>query len=130
MDPLSDVLSLLKPKSYATGGFHVGETMAIQWPTHAGTKCYAVVWGECWLSVDEVRDPILLRAGDCYLLPPGPPFRLASDLSLATVDFRTLRHKRTSNGDVPDNSDGFYLVGGHFVLTGGQADILLKSLPP
>ena len=40
MDPLSDVLSLLKPQSYAVGGFQVGDAVAIQWPKHEGIKCY------------------------------------------------------------------------------------------
>jgi hypothetical protein len=39
MDPLSDVLSLLKPQSYSSGGFEVGSAMAVRWPTHLGIKC-------------------------------------------------------------------------------------------
>ena len=32
MDPLSDVLSLLKPRSYMSGGFDVGGDWSIQFP--------------------------------------------------------------------------------------------------
>ena len=42
MDPLLDVLSLLKPRSYSSGGFDVGEELSIQFPRHEGIKCYAV----------------------------------------------------------------------------------------
>jgi Cupin len=54
MDPLSDVLSLLKPRSYMSGGFDVGGELSIQFPQHEGIKCYALVSGQCWLSVEGV----------------------------------------------------------------------------
>jgi AraC-like DNA-binding protein len=131
MDPLSDVLSLLKPRSYVSGGFEVGGAMAIQWLKHEGIKCYAVVSGQCWLSVEGVSDAVLLTTGDCCLLPPGPPFRLATDLSVTPVDSKTLRSARSSDGEVSSKEGGgCYLVGGAFLLTGSHADILLGSLPP
>jgi AraC-like DNA-binding protein len=131
MDPLSDVLSLLKPQSYVTGGFGVDGDMAIQFPKHQGIKCYAMVSGECWLSVEGVPDAVLLTAGDCFLLPRGLPFRLTTDLSLPPVDFNTVLEARASGGAVfNDEGAARYIVGGHFVLTGSHADILLKSLPP
>jgi hypothetical protein len=43
MDPLSDVLSLLKPRSYMAGGFDVGGEWALQFHKHDGIKCYAIV---------------------------------------------------------------------------------------
>jgi len=76
VDPLSDVLSLLKPRSYSSGGFDAGGKWSIQFPRHAGIKCYAVVSGKCWLSVEGVREAVRLRVGDCFLLPSGQPFRL------------------------------------------------------
>ena len=131
MDPLSDVLSLLKPRSYTSGGFEVGSDMAIQFPKHPGIKCYAMVSGQCWLSVEGVPDAVLLTAGDCFLLPRGLPFSLATDLSITPVDFRTFLSARSTASTVSHDEGGDrYIVGGHFVLTGSHADILLKSLPP
>lgn len=55
MDPLSDVLSLLKPRSYVSAGFDAGGDWSIQFSDqHDRIKCYAVVSGECWLSVESV----------------------------------------------------------------------------
>ena len=131
MDPLSDVLSLLKPQSYISGGFGVDRDMSIQFPKHPGIKCYAVVSGECWLAVEGVPDAVKLTAGDCFLLPRGLPFRLTTDLSLPPVDFKAILAARMSGSPVfSDEGSGQYIVGGHFVLTGSHADILLKSLPP
>ena len=131
MDPLSDVLSLLKPRSYISGGFEVAGDMAIQFPKHQGIKCYAMVSGQCWLSMESVPDAVLLTAGDCFLLPRGLPFCLTTDLSLTPVDFHTLLSTR-SNGDTVSQLEGGgrYIVGGHFLLTGSHADMLLGSLPP
>ena len=61
MDPLSDVLSLLKPRSYMAGGFDVGGEWSVRFGQHDGIKCYAVVSGECWLSVEGVSDAVRLR---------------------------------------------------------------------
>ncbi|MGA7816093.1 cupin domain-containing protein, partial [Caballeronia sp.] len=131
MDPLSDMLSLLKPRSLVSGGVSMSHNTAIQWPQHEGIKCYAVVSGQCWLSVDGVTDPVLLTAGDCYLLPPGPPFCLATHLSVKPVDFQLLRVAGGLGTAIfGSEGEGCYLVGGHFLLTGGHADMLLGSLPP
>jgi AraC-like DNA-binding protein len=131
MDPLSDVLSLLKLHSYACGGFDVGADLCIQFSKHAGIKCYAVVSGQAWLSVEGVCDPVQLKAGDCFLLPRGRPFCLASELGLPPVDFFTLRGT-AKNGTVGLYNGGgrFSMVGGHFALAGNHASILLGVLPP
>ncbi len=131
MDPLSDVLSLLQPQSYVSGGFAVEGEMAIQWPRHAGIKCYAMLSGQCWLRVESVPEAVLLTAGDCFLLPRGLPFSLATNLSLTPVDFEIVRSTWKTGPLAPDPQiAGRYLVGGHFLLTGSHADLLLRSLPP
>ena len=92
----------------------------------------AVVSGQCWLSVEGVPDPVRLTAGDCFLLPRGRPFRLASDLTLTPVDAMhgSLRPPR-NGGIVTFNGGGdCFIVGGHFALAGNHAGILLGVLPP
>ena len=131
MDPLSDLLSLLKPRSVVSGGLGINRNSAIQWQQHDGIKCYAVVSGQCWLSVNGVSDPVLLTAGDCYLLPPGPPFCLATDLSIKPVDFSLPLVAEGSGTSVSSSEEeGCYLVGGYFLLSGDHANLLLGSLPP
>jgi AraC-like DNA-binding protein len=131
MDPLSDVLSLLKPRSYMSGGFDNGGEWSVRFPSYEGIKCYALVSGESWLLVEGVPDEVRLKQGDCFLLPSGRPFRLASDLALTPVDASTLFQFplngaiRTING-----GGGCFGVGGHFALTGWHAEILLGVLPP
>lgn len=131
MDPLSEVLSLLRLRSYVCSGFEAGGDWSVEFGRHDGIKVYAAVSGECWLSVDGVADPVRVRTGDCFLLPRGRPFRLASDLALAPVDALTV-FSRVRDGGITSYRGGgdFFSVGGHFALAGSHADILLGMLPP
>src|ERR1700743_749612 len=124
MDPLSDVLSLLKMHSYACGGFNVGGDLCIQFGKHSGIKCYAVVAGEAWLTIEGAADPVQLKSGDCFLLPRGRPFCLATGLDVPPVDFPSLRGN-AKNGSVGTFNGGgkFFIVGGHFALSAGHASI-------
>ena len=130
MDPLSDLLSLLKPKSYVAGSFSLECDAAIQFPRHSGIKCYALLSGECWLIVEGVPEPVLLTGGDCFLLPRGRPFSLSTNLSLKPVDFEIVRAAWKLNTVPACETDGRCIVGSHFALSGNHADMLLQSLPP
>jgi AraC-like DNA-binding protein len=132
MDPLSDVLSLLKPRSYVSAGFDAGGDWSIQFPDQRNyIKCYAVVSGECWLTVEGVPDTVRLKAGDCFVLPRGRPFRLASDMNLTPVDAAPIFSNARDGGVVSYNGGGdFSLVGSRFAVSGNHAGILLGMLPP
>jgi AraC-like DNA-binding protein len=131
MDPLSDVLSLLKPKSYNFRGLEAGGSWSLHWPELPGIKCYAVVAGGLWLSVDGVADAVHMVSGDCVLLPLPRPFRMASDLSLPGVDARSVFSALANGGIATLNCGGALSgVGGVVTLQGHLADILLKVLPP
>ena len=130
MDPLSDVLSLLKPRTYVTGGLSAGGPWSLYIPAHQGIKCYAVVRGECWLLPEGVERSVQLRAGDCLLLPHGRPFVLTSDPALAPVDVREIVSKVEKYNGVLSVTPGeeFFLLGSHFTLE-GDARFLLDVLP-
>jgi AraC-like DNA-binding protein len=131
MDPLSEVLALMKPQLYVASGFAILDDIAIHFPRHAGIKCYAMLAGQCWLVVDTVPDPVLLHAGDCFLLPRGLPFRLATDLALEPILFAEARARPNTFSETPgDNPTAPYIAGGHFALTGGPSEMILESLPP
>src|SRR5258708_7234524 len=130
MDPLSDVLSLLKPRSYVSAGFDAGGKWSVHFRQNVGIKCYAVVTGQCWLSVEGVSDAVRLKTGDCFLLPRGRPFRLASDLTLTPVDAEVVFSTARDGGIATWNGGGdFFLVGRRFALS-AHARILVWVLPP
>ncbi|MER9567290.1 AraC family transcriptional regulator [Mesorhizobium sp. M0571] len=131
MDPLSDVLSLLKPRNYMSAGFDAGGEWSIQFPDQQQSiKTGAVVSGRCWLSVEGVADAVRLGTGDCFLLPSGRPFRLASDMSLTPVEAVKIFPPARAGGVVIYNGGGdFFLVSSRFALGGNHAGILLRMLP-
>ncbi len=131
MDPLSDVLSLLKPRTYMVGGFDAAGPWSVRFPRHEGVKCYALITGQGWLSVEGVPDPVHLEAGDAFLLPTGRPFTLASDLSIPPLDPSTFL-SLPLNGRIGVYNGGgeCFSVGGHFTFAGKHASILLGVLPP
>jgi AraC-like DNA-binding protein len=132
MDPLSDVLSLLKPRSYLSAGFDAGGQWSVRFAKHDGfIKCYAVVKGWCWLAVDGVPDAVRLEAGDCFLLASGRPFRLASDLTATAADAEAIFSAARHGGVAVCNGGGeFFLVGSRFAVSGHHAGMLLGVLPP
>ncbi|HEV7284870.1 MAG TPA: cupin domain-containing protein, partial [Kaistia sp.] len=132
MDPLSDVLSLMRPRNHMSAGFDAGGDWSIQFPDQRESiKCGAIVSGSCWLSVDGVADPARLEAGDSFLLPSGRPFRLSSDLALAPVGAASVFAHVPEGGIVTHQGGGdCLLVSSRFALAGNYASMLLGVLPP
>jgi AraC-like DNA-binding protein len=125
------MLSLLRVRSYMSGGFDAGGNWSLHFDQHAGIKFYAVVSGECWISVDGVSDPVHVKSGDCFLLPRGRAFRIASDMSVTPLN-AAIFLSTAQNGRINLYNGGgqFFSVCGHFELVGDHADILLGVLPP
>ncbi|NKN37324.1 AraC family transcriptional regulator [Agrobacterium sp. a22-2] len=132
MDPLSEVLSLLKPQSHVSSGFDAGGDWSLHFAIRNDVmKCYSVVSGTCWLKIDEIDAPLCLEAGDCFVLPSGRPFRLASDLDLTPTDSKAAFPPTTPGGVVTLNGGGgLFLVGSRFTVSGQVAGSLLRMLPP
>jgi AraC-like DNA-binding protein len=132
MDPLSDILSLLRPDNYLSAGFDIGAPWAIQFPDQGqNIKTAAVVQGNCWISVDGITDPVHLQTGDCVLLPHGKAFLMGSDLDVPPMQAGTT-FKQSGYGVIRTlNGGGDCVVAScRFGLQGPQADMLLAMLPP
>jgi AraC-like DNA-binding protein len=131
MDPLSDVLSVLKLRGYVSGGFDVSGDWAVQFGPFDGIKFHAILQGHGWVCVEGEPEPLKVSAGECFLLPRGKPFRIASDPAVEAIDFRTLVSQVKDGRIVTYNGGGEFLsMGGYFTLADGQADLLLNMLPP
>ena len=132
MDPLSEVLSLLKPRSYITAGFDAGGTWALTLDDLAGRiKCYAVVRGSCWLSMESLEHPLQLHAGDCFVLPSGRPVTVGSSPGVAPMRASEVLDPNRSGEIVTYNGGGdIYLIGSRFEVSGRHAEVLLQTMPP
>lgn len=131
MDPLSDVISLLQLRTYRVGGFEAGGDWSVRFDAYEAIKCYAVNTGACWIAVEGAGDPVHIKQGDCFLLPRGRPFQIASDLALPSDDWRRHFHGAEEGALVKLNErTGVTVLGSHFQVAGPQAEILLDLLPP
>lgn len=131
MDPLSNVLALLKVRNYFCGGFDAAGDWSIAFDQDDGIRFYAAVSGECWLCVEGVPDSVRIREGDCLLLPRGHAFRVASDLALVPLRASTTLPSLNIGGITYVNGGGnFFSVGGFFNLTDEYGAGLLGLLPP
>jgi hypothetical protein len=128
-DPLSDVLSLLKPRGYQSGGIDAGGDWSFQFPKSNGFFCLALVSGYCWLSVDGVDEPVLLQAAEFAVLPHGPAFRAASDPGVAPVDLLSVLAEKL-NGKILTWQGGGACLGlsAIFTFSGEHANILSEVL--
>ncbi|MBD1554467.1 AraC family transcriptional regulator [Pseudomonas typographi] len=132
MDPLSDLLSLLRPLATLSSGFKAGGDWAIRFAEQRGQiKCYAILSGECWMAVDGIDAPVHLAYGDAFVLPQGRPFRLASDLSLPSTEAATIFPPARAGGTVVLGAKEatFALAGARFAVEGSHATLLLGLLP-
>jgi AraC-like DNA-binding protein len=127
MDPLSEVLSLLNPQGSVFAGLKCGDDWALHFPPYDEIKFNAIVKGQCWLTVQGAEQPIRLETGDCFLLPRGRAFSLASDLAQRGADVRC--NQRADRIFHYGSADAFYLIGGRFAF-GEEARLLFDDLPP
>ncbi|MFQ6547679.1 AraC family transcriptional regulator [Aestuariibius sp. 2305UL40-4] len=129
MDPLSNIIALLRPHDCVAAGFDAAGDWSIQFAAHAGMKCNALLKGMCWIAVED-EAPIQLAAGDCAILPRGRPFLLSSRPMRSGQDAQILyapvRHGGTA---IYGGGGDFYMTGARFLLSGPPADTLLGSLP-
>ena len=129
MDPLSDILSLMKPRSAYMVGLDAGGDWALAFPGFEGIKFNAVTQGRGWLAVEGEPEPLPLAEGDCFLMTRGRPFTLASDPSVPPVPGETV-YATAREGIATCNGGGdFFLVGGRFAFAADYAETLFASLP-
>lgn len=130
MDPLSDILSLLRIRNYHSATLSLGGDWAFTFPEREGIKFTAVVKGSCWLQVGDEQKPQRLHQGDCFLMTRGMPFSLYSDMSHPAKS--SDGHFQTLAADelvLHYGGDDIQLVGGRFDFSGVPTQLLLSSLP-
>lgn len=129
-DPLSDMLALLKLRNVACGAVDAGDG-CIAFPAGNGIKCHAVIAGEAWLAMHGVTDLLHLAAGDCLILPHGRPYRLASDLGAAPIDYQVVLAGRSAGHVTSWNAGGrATIVSAAFTVEERYGSPLLDLLPP
>ncbi|AJY47681.1 AraC family transcriptional regulator [Martelella endophytica] len=132
MDPLSDLLSLLRPSATVSSGFEAGGAWCVDFGDQTGKlKCYAILSGTCLLQIEGVAEPIRLQAGEAFVLPRGCAFKMAGHLAAEPVSASVIFPPARAGGQVVVGTGGeFTLAGARFAVSGGAARLLLDLLPP
>lgn len=131
LDPLSDLIALLKPRTVFTKGISGAGRWAVRYTDYGHPSFCTVLEGACRLAVDG-EEPVTMSAGDFILLPSTPGFVMSSfqkaaakviDPKIAPVVTGELRH-----GDQEGPAD-VRLLGGFFVFDSPDAGLLTSMLP-
>ncbi|WP_027014266.1 AraC family transcriptional regulator [Comamonas composti] len=131
MDPLSDILSLLQPRSQFYAGLDAAGDWSFTFPPHEGIKFTAVMRGSCWVMTDELDEPVRFDAGDCFLLNSGRHVVLTSDPALPVQSGEDILEAISRDGVALHNGGGeVFLISGRFTFADSHAAILFDALPP
>lgn len=131
LDPLSDLMALLRPRTVFTKAISGAGPWAIHYGDFGHPGFCTVTDGSCRIAIDG-QDAVTLEAGDFVLLPATPGFTLSSiepaepvfvDPHAATVQLAEVRHG-TQDGD-PD----VRMLGGHFVFDSPDDGLLVSQMP-
>lgn len=130
VDPLSDVLDLLRPHDCVAAGLDAGGDWAIRYAPHAGLKCIGILKGGCWLILDSQRERVWLAEGDCVILPRGKAFVLSAR-GARLGDAAETVHSAPAHGDTAVLGGGgdFFMTGARFLLSGLASEMLMATLP-
>jgi AraC-like DNA-binding protein len=130
IDLLSSIFMHLRLKASIQNVFDAGGRWAIEVPIHHGIKIHSILKGRCWISLADDPIPRELAEGDCYLLPRGNAFLMASDPAGSAVELAPAMLLRKSEGITQLNGGGDFLGQGLFFdFESPFADILFQSLP-
>lgn len=126
-DPFSDVLEVTNAQSVVTGGFRIGGSWALRFPTPRKLKFFCLLKGKCFVCVDG-WEPQLVVEGETFLLSEQRAFTLAGDLKTRAVDAHRVL-KTDAITDIGSGEDAF-LMGGHILLDSINGSLVADVLPP
>ena len=126
MDPLSDIIALLRPNAALSKPITGRGDWGVRYSAYGAPGFGLILAGQCWLAVDGA-EPVLLDRGDFVLLPSTPAFALFSrpgvDCHLREPSTEGVRH-----GD-PEGEPDFQMLGGAFRIEQVNAPLLHALLP-
>jgi len=130
-DPLSQVISLLRPRTVFSKRISGAGPWAVRYSVFGQPSFCAVLEGTCRLAVDG-EPPLTLEAGDFLLLPATPAFTMSGgdatkpkQIDPKVVSSPTGEVRHGTRGGRPD----VRLLGGYFVFDSPDAAVLVSLLP-
>ncbi|HRF10126.1 MAG TPA: AraC family transcriptional regulator [Xanthobacteraceae bacterium] len=131
VDPLSEVIALLRPRAVFTKGISGAGSWAVRYGDFGHPGFCSVIEGTCRIAVTG-EEPIALEAGDFVLLPRTPGFTMSSPKPgrIVNIDPHEAMHVRGEiRHGTQDGSPDTRLLGGYFEFASPDAALLLTLLP-
>lgn len=126
MDPLSDIIALLRPGAAVSKPISGRGAWGVRYAAHDAPGFTIVLAGEAWLTFDgEV--PLHLAQGDFLLLPTTPAFSLGSAPGVRCDPVEPCA-EAVRHGEQEGDPD-FVALGGSFTFERVNAPLLLSLLP-
>lgn len=131
VDPLSDVITLLRPRTVFSKGITGAGRWGVRYTRFDQPSFCTVLHGRCRLAVDG-QAPLTLQAGDFVFMPATPGFTLSGfepvtpvpvDPKAAAAPTGDVRHG--TRGGPPD----VRLLGGYFLFDSPDTALLVTLLP-
>lgn len=131
VDPLSEVIGLLRPRAVFTKGISGAGRWGVRYADFGHPSFAVVIEGACRLAVDG-QPPATLEAGDFVLLPTTPGFTMTGfepvvptliDPNLAAAATAEVRHGRQ------DGPPDLRMLGGYFLFDSQDSGLLVSLLP-
>jgi len=126
MDPLSDIVALLRPSAAVSKPISARGRWGVRYQAHDAPGFTIILAGEAWIALDG-SDPLRLAQGDFMLLPTTPAFSLYSEPGAACLPVEP-RDDAVRHGE-QDGEPDFIALGGTFTFEQVNAPLLLALLP-
>jgi len=130
MDPLADIITLLRPKAVLSKLVSGAGSWAVRY-SKFGHPSFALVFGGSCLLAIEGQSPVQLKKGDFVFLPATPGFTLSSDLEskpiLISPDTYWKVTERRHGDETGEPS--VLLQSGYFTFDPVNAPVLLSHFP-
>jgi len=126
MDPLSELIALLRPHAAVSKPITGRGTWGVRYSAYGLPGFAIVLSGQCWLAVDG-DEPVRLDRGDFVLLPSTPAFALSSRPG-ADCAHRDPADTAVRNSEQEGEPD-FEMLGGAFRIEMVNAPLLIALLP-
>lgn len=126
MDPLSDVIALLKPSTAISKPIRGRGRWGVRYAAYDAPGFTIIVEGTCWIAFED-QEPIKFEKGDFLLLPTTPPFSLSSHPGI-DCELREPMDIAVQHGD-PNGEPDFVALGGTFRVEPINAPVLVALLP-
>lgn len=126
MDPLSDVIALLRPSTAISKPITGKGQWGVRYAAQNAPGFTIILKGECWITIAG-HAPIKLEKADFLLLPATPPFSLSSHPGIP-CELREPTAMALRHGEQEGEPD-FASLGGTFRIEQVNATLLLALIP-